>query len=199
MTSTSLATALTQPVRLWRRAEILTRNCPVPRASGIYAWYFRSLPGTVPADGCVRFDDATLLYIGISPKRPSVSGGRASRQSLRHRIRYHLRGNAEGSTLRLTLGCLLSRKLGIRLQRVGSGSRRTFADGESRLSQWMDDNALVVWLPHAEPWILESQLIANVSLPLNLQGNQHHAFHGALSAIRRTAKEQADQLPIWRG
>ena len=41
-----------------------------------------------------------------------------------NRIRYHFRGNAEGSTLRLTLGCLLIKPLGIELRRVGSGKRR---------------------------------------------------------------------------
>jgi hypothetical protein len=46
----------------------------------------------------------SLQYVGIAPRhmRPRVS-----RQSLRTRIRYHFRGNAAGSTLRLTLGCLL--------------------------------------------------------------------------------------------
>jgi hypothetical protein len=53
------------------------------------------------------------------------------------RNRYHYRGNAEGSTLRLTLGCLLSSSLGLRLRRVGSGKRLTFADGEARLSESM--------------------------------------------------------------
>jgi hypothetical protein len=47
---------------------------------------------------------------------------RVSRQSLRTRIRYHFRGNAAGSTLRLSLGCLL----GLALRRVGSGARMTY-------------------------------------------------------------------------
>ena len=48
---------------------------------------------------------------------------------MRERIRYHYQGNAEGSTLRLTLGCLLSEELDIELRRVGSGKRMTFAEG----------------------------------------------------------------------
>ena len=52
---------------------------------------------------------------------------------MRERIRYHYQGNAEGSTLRLTLGCLLSEELDIELQRVGSGKRMTFAEGEGIL------------------------------------------------------------------
>ncbi|WP_420481527.1 GIY-YIG nuclease family protein [Actinopolymorpha pittospori] len=36
---------------------------------------------------------------------------RTSSQNLRTRVCYHFRGNAEGSTLRLTLGCLLGLEL----------------------------------------------------------------------------------------
>jgi hypothetical protein len=43
-------------------------------------------------------------------------------------------GNAEGSTLRLSSGCILAEQLGIQLRRVGSGKRLTFGTGEQRLS-----------------------------------------------------------------
>jgi hypothetical protein len=82
-----------------------------------------------------------LLYVGISPKAPAANGRTPSRQNLRTRLRYHMRGNAEGSTLRLTLGCLLADELGLHLRRVGSGKRFTFCDGEKRLSDWLVENA----------------------------------------------------------
>jgi hypothetical protein len=44
---------------------------------------------------------------------------------LSRRIQYHMRGNAEASTLRLTLGCLLAEELDIELRRVGHGKRLT--------------------------------------------------------------------------
>jgi hypothetical protein len=44
-----------------------------------------------------------MLYVGISPKRPPVDALKRSKQILSRRVRYHYRGNAEGSTLRLTL------------------------------------------------------------------------------------------------
>jgi hypothetical protein len=153
----------------------------------VYAWYFREVPPYVPTTDCRQALGATLLYVGISPKRPP------SGQDLRSRIRSHYCGNAEGSTLRLTLGCLL----GIPLRRVGSGRRRTFADGEERLSGWMAQNALVTWRPAPAPWLLEEQLIGSVSLPLNLDQNRQHAFHARLSALRREAKARADALPVW--
>ena len=184
------ADALLNPARLWTRAEVVVRarDCPVPRQAGVYAWYFREVPPGVPPTDCRQALGATLLYVGISPKKLP------SGQDLRGRIRYHYCGNAEGSTLRLTLGCLL----GIPLRRVGSGRRRTFADGEERLSEWMARNALVIWLPTTEPWLLEEQLIATVSLPLNLDQNRQHAFHARLSALRSDARARANASPIWR-
>jgi hypothetical protein len=118
-------------------------------------------------------------------------------RTLRHRIRYHMRGNAYGSTLRLTLGCLLAEQIGIELRRVGSGTRRTFADGEAKLSEWMNENAYVCWIETDKPWIAEAQVIASVCLPLNLDQNRSHAFHATLSAIRSKAKKRAAELPIW--
>ena len=188
--------ALIAPARLWSRAEVFSRPCPVPREAGIYAWYFRSVPTNIPIDACHVRDGAALLYIGISPREPPKNGARSSRQRLISRIRYHYRGNAAGSTLRLTLGCLLASTLGIELRRVGSGQRYTFAEGENLLSQWMDDHALVCWVPTESPWILESLAISELSLPLNLRGNERHAFHPKLSSLRRNQRRRADQLPI---
>ncbi len=134
---------LLKPERMWSRQEVLATPSPVPRQPGVYAWYFqRNTPRVFRVENCNVHGSDTLLYLGISPKEPSRNGFATSKQKLLDRIRYHYRGNAEGSTLRLTLGCLLSEKLGIRLRRVGSGNRMgTFADGEHILSQWLGDNA----------------------------------------------------------
>jgi hypothetical protein len=175
-----VAEQLTDPPRLWSRQEVLTTEC-VPRTPGLYAWYFRDVPPSVPTEGCVVRYGATLLYAGIAPKAPPQNGKPASGRTLWHRVRYHMRGNACGSTLRLTLGCLLQMPLGLELRRVGSGTRRTFADGEATVSDWMDAHAFVCWMEATEPWLLEAQLIASVSLPLNLDQNRNHAFHATLS------------------
>ena len=182
--------------RLWSRDEVLAPHSPVPKDPGVYAWYFRNVPPGVPTEGCLQHGPHILLYVGIAPKAPPKNGARPSRQRLFHRIRYHYRGNAEGSTLRLTLGCLLSEELGIMLRRVGSGKRFTFSDGESRLSEWMAKNAFVTWSVDREPWNVEKDLIDSLSLPLNLDQNTTHPFHSRLSAIRREAKRQAQSLPV---
>lgn len=188
---------LSSPSRIWSREEVLSKPCPVPREPGLYAWYFKQVPAGVPTSDCIRVGDLTLLYIGISPRAAPLNGKPASRQRLRHRVQYHYRGNAEGSTLRLTLGCLLSKQLGIELRRVGSGTRLTFVDGEQVLSRWMWENAFVAWYAIEDPWILERKLIGDVTLPLNLEMNKTHAFHVVLSELRRIARENARSLPVW--
>lgn len=199
MTDQQLAAAdpLLHPARLWTRAEVLARPSPVPATPGIYAWYLPPLPIAADGSGCVEVDGRRLLYVGISPKPPPANGTAASRQQLRSRLRQHYRGNAAGSTLRLTLGCVLAAQLGLKLRRVGSGQRLTFADGEQVLSAWMASHARVCWMAHPRPWELEQALVARLDLPLNLHGNAHHPCYQQLRAIRATAKATARTLPVW--
>lgn len=177
------ATTLVSPDRLWSAREVLVRPSPVPAVAGVYGWHFREPPHR-------DLDAGRLLYVGIAPR---YMANRTSTQNLRKRVRYHYRGNAAGSTLRLTLGCLL----GLELRRVGSGKRMTFGKGgEATLSQWMADNARVCWIEQSEPWDLESQLISRLDLPLNLDQNRHNAFHSRLKEMRAQARERARELPI---
>ena len=142
-----LIKALISTQKLWSRMVILTRPCPVPRQPGVYAWYFKDISPLVPTGGCVTWQGLKLLYVGISPLSKNSQG------NLAKRIRYHYRGNAYGSTLRRSLGCLLSEKLGIRLQRIGSSDKRThFAEEEAILLEWMAENAFVTWIVREEPW-----------------------------------------------
>ena len=182
--------------KLYSRAEILGSSTLVPKAGGLYFWFFKETPSGVPLNGCLSLEGKTLLYAGISPKSPPKNGKPPSKQTLRDRVRYHLTGNAEGSTLRLSLGVLLSEQLGIQLRRVGSGRRMTFHDGENALNNWLDENAFVGWVLHKEPWIIESEAIQKLSLPINLEGNKHHPFQGTLKALRKVARDNARQIPV---
>jgi GIY-YIG catalytic domain-containing protein len=176
---------LKSPCQLWGRSQVLMRLCPEPQPNGIYAWYFKNIPIIVPTSECHEFKGLKLLYIGIAPAFAKSSA------TLRTRIRTHLRGNASGSTLRLTLGCLLSEQLDLRLQPTGRTARLTFADGETILSDWLEENAFVTWAPFSRPWEVESTIIRRFSLPLNLQHNQGHPFYQQLSDIRSKCKQQA--------
>ena len=87
-------------------------------------------------------------------------------------------------------------ELDIELRRVGSGKRMTFAEGEAVLSQWMADNAFVCWQQDDAPWVRERELIEELSLPLNLDGNKSNPFAATVSGLRRSAREVARQLPV---
>lgn len=166
---------------------------PVPAVNGIYFWWFKEIPPGVPIEGCITHDGYTLLYVGISPDKKSKPNSRAN---LRQRIKTHYSGNAEGSTLRRTLGVLLATTSNFPLRRVGSGKRTTFTHpGEQWLDKWMEKNARVYWVADEEPWELEESLIASISLPLNLQGN-NHSFKPILSAMRSKAMAEAKVLEI---
>lgn len=181
--TSAILAALQAPERLWAADEVLQRPSPLPREPGIYGWHFT----TPPANDLHAFQ---LLYVGIAPRHIST---RTSRQNLRTRVRYHYRGNAYGSTLRLTLGCLL----GIELRRVGSGTRMTFGtDGEQALTRWMADHARVCWYPTAEPWLIEHDAIRRLDLPLNLDQNRAHPNHPRLSSLRAGARTRARELPV---
>ena len=189
---------LTRPEALLGRAEVLASPSPVPAAGGLYAWWFRGIPRGVETAGCERKDGLTLLYVGISPKEPPANGRAPSRSTLRQRLRTHYSGNAAGSTLRLTLGCLLATDLGISLRRVGSGGRFTFTNpGEQVLDAWMSENAFVAWQVMERPWEAERQLLASgLVLPLNLRDNPSLAHTMFLSDLRRRARLAALELPV---
>jgi hypothetical protein len=71
----SMVDRLTKPERLFSRDELLNHpTCPVPRASGVYAWFFRSVLPGVPLDGCIDHRGMHLLYVGISPDKQGKPG-----------------------------------------------------------------------------------------------------------------------------
>ena len=183
--------------RLCTRDEVFAEPCPVPEVPGVYGWWFRDLPA-VDVQRCEQRDGLALLYVGISPARPPVDGKPV--QDLRKRIKYHFGGgkaDAEGSTLRKSLGVLLGSELGFALRRVGTGRRRTFAGGEAVLTQWMAEHAQVSWLPHPEPWLVEEKMLAAFDLPLNGQdANRGNPFHPELKRLRRAAMSAADRQRV---
>lgn len=189
--SIALDLLTTNPLYGW--AELERNNNLPPAVSGIYAWFFKEIPHSVPIDNCLQRNGMKLLYVGISPSKPG------SRETLRSRIRFHYRNHAEGSTLRLTLGCLLESKLKTVLRRVGSGKRMTFGlKKEDDLTIWMANNAFVTWVELDKPWRVEPMLIEALRPPLNIESNNDHPFHSVLKQLRLQARRRARTLPILR-
>lgn len=181
------------PEKIYSRTEVMSKPTPVPAVHGVYFWWFKEIPQGVPTEGCITWDGYTLLYVGISPDH---RGKPNSRSNLRKRIKTHYSGNAAGSTLRRTLGVLLSGESSFPLRRVGSGSRMTFTHpGEQWLDAWMERNAKVHWIAAEAPWELEDTLIGSIPLPLNIQGNSHD-FKVTLSGMRSRAAAEARLMEI---
>jgi len=181
------------PDKTYSRTEVMSRPTPVPAINGVYFWWFKEIPPGVPTEGCLTHEGYTLLYVGISPDK---KGKPNSRANLKTRIKTHYSGNAEGSTLRRTLGVLLAAESNYPLRRVGGGTRTTFThSGEQWLDHWMEQNAKVYWVAHEEPWVLEEELIGSIPLPLNIQGNIH-PFKPTLSAMRSKAMAEAKLMEI---
>lgn len=68
--------------------------------------------------------------------------------------------------------------------------------GEKVLSERMAENALVSWVLHPEPWVLEYRLISSLDVPPNLNTNVHNSFYPTLKAVRRAAVVRANELPV---
>ena len=103
-----------------------------------------------------------------------------------------------GSTLRLTLGCLLEGDIGKTVGCVGSTGRFTFTNpGEQLLDKWLHQHARVCWAEHSAPSEPEEELLASgIPLPLNIDGNSCDDFKRPLSVLRSAAKRTAMALPL---
>jgi hypothetical protein len=175
------------PSRLYSRSEVVGRSSVVPSTSGIYGWYFDEMPAELSFRSEVATDGFRLLYVGIAPAGPSLEGRRQS--TLRTRIRTHASGNADASTLRFTVGCLLSERLGIALMRTPSGRLR-FGDGEAALSDWLDEHARVCWVEMEAAWSVEGEVVRGLDLPLNRSHNAAHPFYPILGEIRARERKR---------
>jgi hypothetical protein len=180
---TTAAEALLHPERLYRVAELRDSPTQIPRHGGIYAWWFSKAPPDVSIDNTAAYEGRRLLYVGIAPRKPSVAGS-VSDSTLRNRLRNHCRGPVASSTLRRTLAVLLKVEVDLSISRTKAGKLKMSREHEARLTQWMDENARVLWAVSSAPWEVEDHLIQGaVRLPLNIRGSAD-PFAKVLSNLR---------------
>jgi hypothetical protein len=183
------------PERLYTVDEMRASPGAVPRAAGVYSWWFRTVLPGVPMKGTLVRGRLRLLYVGIAPRAPSKGKkrvralkGKKRVRTLRERLLNHCRGPIASSTLRRTLACLLAADLGFQFFRRSSGKIGMSASDEDKLTRWMDDNGRVGWIECPEPWEIEQALIASgPHLPLNIQGSRN-SFAIHLRALRASVK-----------
>lgn len=159
----------------------------VPAQPGIYGWWIRSGSLEIPVANYQQQDGFELIYVGISPRKPSAAG-RLSKGNIRRRLNQHVNGNASQSTLRRSLGVLLMEALDMTLiLRKG----RYLWDKEAHLTDWMHDNARIGYVVDDAPWLVEDELLAQAVLALNIQGRGNDPFAKTLAARRRAARAVA--------
>jgi hypothetical protein len=164
-----------------------------PSSSGVYGWYFDEPPPYVPTNGC------TPVKTGFWPFRKKwwlLYIGKAS--NLRYRV-LDMHFNNEFwmkkslSSLRLTLGCLHCRELGLSLRRNTDPEKDyTFGlKGDKKLSNWMAKHARVAFIQTEYIKMVETRTIAKYVLPLNYKDNINHPFAETLSGLRQDFKNIA--------
>jgi hypothetical protein len=168
------------PLTLHSASDVRT----APASPGVYGWWMRKDALNVPDAPYQEQDGHQLLYVGISPRKPSAAG-RVSKSTLRERLVTHATKDASRSTLRRTLGVLLTEEVGLTLG-VHSGREHYGPKGEALISRWLIENARVAWAVDPRPWVAEDELLEDATLALNLDGRSD-AFARSISDRRRAA------------
>lgn len=160
----------------------------LPDCSGNYAILLRK-DSSLPATGVeykasmVSYggQEYELIYVGISTK------------SLRERdYKQHFTGNNAGqSTLRKSLGSLMNLEKTFRSEgeKNKSNPKTKFVDAdEIRLSEWMENNLLLLYRAKLNPEALEEAMIEALNPPLNLKDNpnfENAEFRSYLKELRK--------------
>jgi hypothetical protein len=150
---------------------------------GMYAWWgdeqARSMLGEEIGVGL-----PPMLYVGQAGATSWPSGRRSS-ATLKSRVgSQHIRGNARSSTFRLTISCLLLRRL--RLRAIPGG--KLDIDSNTIVSEWIADHLRVALVPYEDRDTLgavEAEVVAQLDPPLNLGHCLPSHARQRLSELRR--------------
>ena len=158
----------------------------VPDVGGLYAFMLKDpdalnapLERAGLAMDVMGMGEQPLLYIG------------ASADSLRRRIRCHLRDDTQASTFRQSLGALLAEPLSLEIKPVAYKKVFGFTpSSEARLTQWMGQHLLVGVLPAPKPLELERRTIRTEDPMLNIVGRRMRDGAWAVMLLRRRCVDQ---------
>lgn len=124
----------------------------------------------------IQNQEYQIVYTGIAT------------DDLRQRVagKHFNGGNAGRSTLRLSLGCLMGMTKIPRDKEVNSHYKFREVD-EAKLTKWMCENMIVLYLPYEDFDDLEGSMIATLNPPLNLDKNhnaENKTFRDELKYLR---------------
>ena len=135
-----------------------------------------------------KFDGLNVIYTGIAGS------------SLKKRdYRQHFKGNSGSSTLRKSLGVLFGYKLIPRDKSPESRKTKFDLKDESKLSEWMNMNLVMYYLPNSDFDDLENKLIDKLNPPLNLSKNKNlinESFRKNLSILRNNRNNNVLQQRV---
>jgi hypothetical protein len=153
---------------------------------GFYAWWVtRGAIAEAPHHAHPLDEELGLLYVGISPARPS------SRGTIRSRVLgQHVRGNTSSSTFRFVLASLLREELALTPRRTASKVALDL-DDNARLREWQLGHLSLTWCERERPWEVEAGVIALMRPPLNSAGNRDHPSHPRVGAARAAFRAAA--------
>jgi hypothetical protein len=182
----------------------LEKHSP-PTSPGLYAWWFekRVIQKLLPKIRLAGYPEYSVGWI-FKKKWNLLYIGRGS--NLKRRILdYHFHGDADVSSLRMSLGCILVMELKICLWKRPHPSEGeygyTFGDeGEEKLSRWMAENAWVRWGETPDHDAEEKKYIRQYAPLLNMDDNPHlfRPLKDLRSELKQCAKLRGDKPP-WKG
>lgn len=158
----------------------------IPEVGGLYAFSLKD--PSVLAEPLARAG-LTMDVMGLG-QRPLIYIG-ASGDSLRRRVRSHLRDDTQTSSFRMSLGALLSSDLALKVKPIRH--KRVFGfvpQDEARLTAWMIENLDVGILPASRPMALERRAITLSDPVLNIQGRRVHDAAWQVLLLRRRCLDQ---------
>jgi hypothetical protein len=146
------------------------------RSPGLYSWWVDAQGAADLSRGLNQPVRTGLIYAGLAGATRSRSG-RKSKNTLWGRIKtMHLGGRHEFSTFRLSLGSVLAEALG------------EDEINEEALTAWMHEHLRLVAVPVTDADTLgdvETDVLAELNPPLNLDKVKRDALRAQLSALRK--------------
>ena len=64
-------------------------------------------------------------------------------------------------------------------------------EDNAALTRWQDQHLRVAWATHAQPWLVEPEVIATMHPPLNVAGNAANDFTATMAEARTRLRDAA--------
>ncbi|BCN53424.1 hypothetical protein RE9425_18140 [Prescottella equi] len=157
-------------------AEFLAADAKEWKTPGLYSWWVDAAGADDLTVGLCQAIRPGLIYAGLAGATRWPSGKRSTNTLWSRIAGMHLGGKHEFSTFRRTLGSILAHAAG------------SATIDENALTTWMTQHLAVVPIVSADPDTLgrlESEVLAEIDPPLNLQGMAPSAIRARLTELRR--------------